>query len=59
MNTPVTVWIYNTTGQLERQIETRGKGNVVNIPYLSANQGIKIVKIQGKTLNVTGKVLIK
>jgi hypothetical protein len=59
INAPVIVWIYNTTGQLEQQIETTGKGNVISIPYLSTNQGIKIVKIQGKTLNVTGKVLIK
>jgi hypothetical protein len=59
INAPVSVSVYNVTGQLDMKTEIVGKGAKTIIPYQTVNPGVKIVKIQGNSLNITEKILIK
>jgi hypothetical protein len=58
-NSPILVSVYNATGQPEMKTEIVCRGAKTIIPYHPENSGVKIVRIQGKSLNITEKLLVK
>jgi hypothetical protein len=51
--------VYNATGQLEQKTRITAKETKFTIPYQPVGNGLKIVRLQGKSLNITAKILIK
>lgn len=53
------VSVYNALGQLEQETFANGAGNELQAPCRSLVPGIKTVRIQGATLHVDAKLLVK